>query len=300
MTAPRLIDFAAGDAALDWITVARAIEAGHRAPRAEVQDVWLRQGPDTLLNRSAWSPGLGILVKAATVFPGNRDLPSIHGAVNLFSAADGTLEAVIDFHLVTKWKTVGDSLLGAMRLARPDSRRLLVVGAGTVAANLVEAYRAAFPGIAVAIWSRSGDSARALAAETGAEAAPDLEAAVRGADIVASATMATTPILKGAWLQPGTHLDLIGGYRPDMRETDDEAVRRATLFCDSRDTALDHVGDLCQPIADGVIAREAIVADHTQPELMARRSPDEITLFKNAGGAHLDLMVARHILERLG
>ena len=120
------------EAKLDWIAMARAIEAGHDLPPAQVTDTFLYRGEDTLLNRSAWIEGLGIAVKVATIFPGN-DGPSINGAVNLLSDADGTLEAVVDFHLVTKWKTAADSLLGAMKLARPDSREILIVGAGTFA-----------------------------------------------------------------------------------------------------------------------------------------------------------------------
>ena len=117
-----LVTFEEGEAVLDWLSVARAIEEGHRRPRAILEDVILRRGPDTLLNRSAWIDGLGIAVKAATVFPGNaaKGKPTVGGAVNLMSDEDGTLEAIIDFALVTKWKTAGDSLLGAQKLARPD------------------------------------------------------------------------------------------------------------------------------------------------------------------------------------
>ena len=140
---------------LDWVRVARAIEAGHALPRPRMQDVLLRRGGDTLLNRSAWIDGLGIAVKVCTIYPDNRDAPTIQGAVNLLSDADGSLEAVLDFRLVTKWKTAGDSLLGALRLARPESREVLVLGAGTVARSLVEAYRAGFPGCRVALWNRT-------------------------------------------------------------------------------------------------------------------------------------------------
>ena len=129
---------------LDWIAMARAIEAGHDLPPAQVTDTFLYRGEDTLLNRSAWIEGLGIAVKVASIFPKNEG-PSINGAVNLLSDTDGTLEAVVDFHLVTKWKTAADSLLGAMKLARPDSREILIVGAGNVASSLRAAYGAGFP-----------------------------------------------------------------------------------------------------------------------------------------------------------
>lgn len=294
-----VVSFAEGEAALDWLSVARAIEAGHRLPRAVTEDVILRRGPDTLLNRSAWIEGLGIAVKVATIFPGNaaRGEPTIGGAVTLCADRDGALEAVIDFHLVTKWKTAGDSLLGALRLARPDSREILVVGAGTVARSLLDAYAAGFPGARFAVWSRTRASAERLAAEVpGLRVAPDLEAAVRAADIVASATMATEPLIRGDWLRPGTHLDLIGAYRPDMREADDRAVARARVFCDSRKTA-GETGELLIPLASGAIGSGHVVADLYEPEALRRGAPEEITLWKNGGGAHLDLMVGRHILE---
>jgi ornithine cyclodeaminase len=291
------VGFEEGEAVLDWLSVARAIEAGHRLPRPILEDVILRRGPDTLLNRSAWIDGLGLAVKAATVFPGNaaKGKPTIGGAVNLISDEDGAIEAILDFHLVTKWKTAGDSLLGALRLARPDSRAILVVGAGTVARSLLGAYAAGFPGARFTIWSRSRTSAEALAAEVpGVTVADDLAQAVTRADIVASATMATEPVIRGEWLRPGTHLDLIGAYRPDMREVDDEAIGRARVFCDSRRTA-GETGEFLQPKASGAL-RE-VVADLYEPEVLRRTSPEEITLYKNGGGAHLDLMVSRHILE---
>lgn len=293
-----LVGFEEGEAVLDWLSVARAIEAGHRRGRPILEDVILRRGGDTLLNRSAWIDGLGIAVKAATVFPGNARLgkPTIGGAVNLMSDGDGTLEAIIDFHLVTKWKTAGDSLLGALRLARPGSREVLVVGAGNVARSLVDAYGAGFPGARFTVWSRTRASAEQLAAERpGVAVADDLETAVRAADIVASATMATEPVIRGDWLRPGQHLDLIGAYRPDMREVDDAAVARARLFCDSRKTA-GETGEFLRPLASGAIGPEGVVADFYEADAMRRDSEDEITLFKNGGGAHLDLMVSRHIL----
>jgi ornithine cyclodeaminase len=295
-----LIGFADGERVLDWPGVARAIEAGHRLPPPRIEDVILRRGGDTLLNRSAWIDGLGLAVKAATVFPGNAagGRPTVNGAVNLLSDRDGTLEAIVDFHLVTKWKTAGDSLLGALRLARPDSRSILIVGAGTVARSLLDAYAAGFPGARFTLWSRTRDSADRLAAEVpGVQVAHDLEAAVRGADIVACATMATEPLLRGDWLRPGQHLDLIGAYRPDMREADDAALVLARVFCDSRKTA-GETGEFLRPMASGALGPDSVLADFYGMDRMRRESEAEITLFKNGGGAHLDLMVSRHILER--
>jgi len=297
------ISFAEGEARLDWLELTRALADGHLLPRAEFGDTFLRRGSDTLLSRVAWIEGMGIAVKSATVFPGNprKGLPSINGGVSLYSDSGGTLEAVLDFHLVTKWKTAGDSLLAALRLARPDSRRILLIGAGTVAGNLMEAYGAGFPGAEFTVWNRTPGHARALAARRpGTRVAEDLEQAVRSADIVASATMATEPILRGAWLRPGQHIDLIGAFRADMREADDEALRRSRIFVDSRETTMGHIGEIRIPLETGAIGEADILGDYYDIACdgYRRESDEEITLFKNGGGAHLDLMTGRHILEK--
>lgn len=295
-----MIPFEEGQKHLDWLALTDALAAGHQGPKADVADVFLYEGENTLLNRSAWIAGLGLAVKCATIFPGNKakGQPAIGGAVNLFSGQDGVLEAILDFHLVTKWKTAGDSLLAARRLARPDSRNILIVGAGTVGHSLREAYGAAFPDARFTVWNRSAAGAEAFrAAHPDVAIADDLEAAVRAADIVTSATMTTEPILKGDWFQPGQHIDLIGAYRPDMREVDDVALQRSRVFVDSRETTIGHIGELKIPIADGRFAAEDVIADYYELPSFVRHTQDEITLFKNGGGAHLDLMTSRYILE---
>ncbi|GGM15220.1 ornithine cyclodeaminase family protein [Pseudooceanicola nanhaiensis] len=296
-----MISFEAGEARLDWIALTEALAAGHRGPRAEIGDTFLYRGGDTLLSRAAWIDGMGIAVKTATIFPGNdgHETPVVNGGVNLYSDADGTLEAIVDFHLVTKWKTAGDSLMAARRLARADSRRILIVGAGTVARSLREAYGAGFPGAEFMVWNRTNAAAAALAAEyPDTRMVIDLEEAVAEADIVTCATMSTEPLILGEWLRPGTHLDLIGAFRPDMREADDRALQRARVFVDSRDTVLDHIGELKIPLAEGAIEAADVQADYYEFSAFQRGSDEEITLFKNGGGAHLDLMTARHVLER--
>ncbi|WP_372886290.1 ornithine cyclodeaminase family protein [Shimia sp.] len=296
-----IIDFEAGEANLDWLGLTEALEAGHRLPKAEISDSLLYRGEDTLLQRQAWIDGLGIGVKSATIFAGNpaRGEPLIHGAVTLFDDRFGKLEALVDFHLVTKWKTAGDSLLAARKLARPDSRKILIVGAGTVGRNLHAAYQALFPDAEFTVWNRTAANAELMAQEIdGLKVARDLEAAVGAADIVTSATMSTEPTLRGDWFRPGQHIDLIGAYRPDMREADDAALRRSRIFVDSFDTTIEHIGELKTPIEQGVIARGDVIADYYDPAAFKRRSEDEITLFKNGGGAHLDLMTSRFILDR--
>ncbi len=284
------------EARLTWPGLLAALEAGHRQPRAQIADLLLTRGADRLLDRAAWIDGLGALVKVATVVPGNRarGLPSVNGAVALFDDTDGTLTAMVDFHLVTKWKTAGDSLLSASRLARKDSRAILLVGAGTVARSMLDAYRSLFPDARFTVWARDPAQAAAL----GHAVAQDLETAVRAADIICTATMTTQPLIKGDWLQPGQHLDLIGAYTPQMREVDDTAMRRARLFVDSRATTLHHIGELMAPLASGVITPEHVLADfYDDPALFVRTSRDEITIAKNGGGAHLDLMTATWIAQ---
>lgn len=286
---------------LSWLGLCEAIEAGHRLPRAEINDLFLYRGKDTLLNRAAWIDGLGALVKVAMVCPDNgaRGLPSINGAVNLFNDVTGVLEALVDFHLVTKWKTAGDSLLSASKLARKDSRNILLVGAGTVARSMVQAYSALFPDAQFSIWNRSPAAAEAMAAaDKRVTAVSDLKAAVKAADVICTATMSLSPLIKGEWLRPGQHIDLIGAYRPDMREADDEVLRRASIFVDSRATTIHHIGEMKDPIARGVITEADIRADFYDMAqgVYRRNSDDEITIAKNGGGAHLDLMTASYIL----
>lgn len=301
MTGSEIIPFAEGEAQLDWLGLTDAIMAGHDLPKAEIADSFLYRGDDTLLNRAAWIDGLGLAVKSATVFPGNaaKGVPAINGGVSLYSDDVGVLQAIVDFHLVTKWKTAGDSLLAARRLARADSSVILIVGAGAVARSLVAAYGAGFPQARFLIWNRTMAKAQALADEfdhvTAVETLPD---AVRQADIVTCATMSTEPVLHGEWLSPGTHVDLIGAYRPDMREADDVALTRARVFVDSLDTTVGHIGEIKDPIARGVLKETDIVADYYDLPAFQRQSADEITLFKNGGGAHLDLMVSTYILDR--
>ena len=295
-----MIPFDQGEIGLNWLALSDALAAGHDLPKAKVEDVFLYEGVNTLLNRSAWIEGMGLAVKCATIFPNNKDkqVPMVQGAVNLFSAEDGRLEAIVDFHLVTKWKTAGDSLLAARRLARPDSENILIVGAGTVGQTLLQAYSAAFPAAQFTVWNRSSAGAQAFASKNeGVKVANDLERAVKAADIVTSATMTTDPILKGEWFQPGQHIDLIGAYRPDMRETDDVGLNRSRVFVDSFETTMNHIGELKIPLTEGAISQNDVLADFYNLEVFERQGDDEITLFKNGGGAHLDLMTSRYILD---
>ncbi|MBL4768508.1 MAG: NAD(P)-binding domain-containing protein [Rhodobacteraceae bacterium] len=289
------------DPLLDWFELTKTMTAGHDLPKAEIGDTFLYRGKDTLLSRAAWIDGLGMAVKTATIFPDNpaADKPMVNGAVCLYSDTDGTLAALIDFHLVTKWKSAGDSLLGALKLARLDSRRILIVGAGTVGGSLCDAFAAGFPDAKIAIWNRTQSKAQALADTLpGVTVADDLEKAVRNADIIVSATMSTEPIIRGDWLHSGQHLNLIGAYRPDMRETDDIALQRAKVYVDSFETTIGHIGEINIPLTTGAISRDDLIADYYDLAAFKRGTDDDITIFKNGGGAHLDLMTCRYVLEK--
>ena len=289
------------EAHLTWPGLMAAIEAGHRLPRAEIADLFLYRGRDTMLDRAAWIDGLGSLVKVATIHPGNAGIgkTTVNGAVNLFDDKTGELNALVDFHLVTKWKTAGDSLLSASKLARKDSRNILLVGAGTVAKSMVAAYATQFPDARFTVWNRSPAAALEMTADPRVTATDDLAFAVNAADIICTATMSLTPLIKGAWLRAGQHLDLIGAYRPDMREVDDVALQRATIFVDSRATTIHHIGEIKDPIARGIIKASDVIADFYDIAAgsFARTSDDQITLAKNGGGAHLDLMTATYIAQ---
>ena len=290
------------EAHLTWPGLMTAIEAGHRLPRAEIADLFLYRGQDTILDRAAWIDGLGSLVKVATIHPGNAAIgkPSVNGAVTLFDDKTGELNAIVDFHLVTKWKTAGDSLLSASKLARTDSRNILLVGAGTVARSMIDAYSSLFPDARFTVWNRSPAAALAMTIDCRVTATQDLATAVQSADIICTATMSTAPLIKGEWLRPGQHLDLIGAYRPDMREVDDDALRRAAIFVDSRATTIPHIGELKDPIARGIIRDTDILADFYDIAAGSfnRTSDDQITIAKNGGGAHLDLMTATYIARQ--
>jgi len=297
-------------AQLTWPDVVDALDAGHGRDRAHLNDLLLQPNRNSLLNRAAWVPGLGFGMKTASIFPDNPSrtapMPTVQGIFVLFDGETGAVRALIDGGAITGWKTAADSVLGARHLARPDSRELLIVGAGTVARNLIPAYAARFPDLArIRIVSRSGTSAERLASEMAragypTEATSDLESALASADIVATATVARTPILAGRALRPGTHVDLVGAFAADMREADDTVLRRGEVFVDSLASTRHHIGEIKIPIESGVIAESDLRGDlyDLHAGTVGRSGPSAITVFKNGGGAHLDLMVADLMVRR--
>lgn len=293
-----------------WPKLVDALARAHCGPAPMVDRSELHNTTndvrDTYFNLPAWQPGVAMGTKMVTVFPSNPDkgpLPAVQAVYALFDGRDGRPLLMIDGTALTYRKTAADSALGSKLLSRPDAETLLLVGAGALAPFLVAAHRAVRPAIRdVLVWNRRHEKAEALARDVGGTAIADLEAAVRRADIISTATASTEPMVKGAWLRLGAHLDLVGGFTPEMRECDDEAVTRSSIFVDSRWFAVDQPGDLGDPIKRGVITREAVRADLFQlckGAMTGRATPQEITLFKNGGGAHLDLFTALHIWTEL-
>ena len=265
--------------------------------------------PGTLLLMPAWQAGRGLGIKIVTVFPDNarRSLPAVYGTYLLLDAATGMPVALLDGTALTLRRTAAASALAADFLARRDSAVHLMVGTGALAPHLVAAHAVARPILQTRIWGRDPGKAAALAArlvEAGITAEPvaELEEAAAGADIITCATLAHLPLIRGAWLRPGTHLDLVGGYTPEMREADDAAVARARVYIDT-DAALREAGDIVQPLRSGHLTRERIIgdlSDLTRGVCPGRRDPAEITLFKSVGTALEDLAAAQLAVSRAG
>lgn len=262
----------------------------------------------TVLLMPAWRPGGRLGLKTVTIFPANRalGLPALHSVYTLFDAATGVPLAQLDGNEITSRRTAAASALAASFLARDDASRLLIVGAGRVAALLASAMQAVRPIASVEVWNRSPASAQALAAglcDQGftARATEDLEAAVARAHIVSCATLASAPLVHGAWLLPGTHLDLIGSFKPEMHESDAACFARSRVYCDTTE-ALAKSGDMLQAIAAGTFAAgdlQGTLADLCQGACGGRRVAREITLFKSVGTALEDLAAAELVFDTL-
>jgi ornithine cyclodeaminase/alanine dehydrogenase-like protein (mu-crystallin family) len=253
----------------------------------------------TLLLMPAWQPGAYSGVKVLSLFPDNavRSLPAIFGTYLLSSGKTGEMLAIIDGGELTARRTAATSALAARYLARADAEELLVCGTGRLSLNLIQAHAHMRPLRKIKVWGRSVAGAEKTAAEARslgfyAEAVTDIEAAARSADIISCATLSSQPLIRGEWLKSGAHLDLVGGFKPDMRETDDAAIRRARVFVDTRTGAMSEAGDIVQPLQSGVLLPEAIHAELS--ELVTETKPgrlgdSDITLFKSVGAALEDL-----------
>lgn len=286
------------------VALAEAFRADVTVPARHHHTV-ARPGADaTLLLMPAWN-GSGerfLGCKIVTVFPDNAaaGLPSVQGSYLLMSGTTGEALAVLDGRELTARRTAAASALAASYLAREDATHLVMVGAGALAPHLVRAHAAVRPIARVTLWNRTRARAVATAfalnaAGIEASIADDLEPAVRDADIVSCATLATEPLIRGAWLKPGAHLDLVGGFTPKMREADDAAVRRARLFVDTRAGATREAGDIVVPLRRRLIAKadiEADLFDLCRGTVKFRRRKKDVTLFKSVGTAIEDLAAA--------
>ena len=303
----QVLDHDAVLARLDWPALVAAIrDALARgtvvAPPRQVLTIDLGGGESaTLLVMPAWEAGRAIGVKAVTFFPGNAAAgkPTINAGYLLFDGADGRLRAALDGDALTVRRTAAASALAADLLARRDARTLLVAGTGQLAAAVAEAHASVRAYARVLVWGRSPAKAAAVVAALAArglpaEACTDLAAGCRSADVVSTVTASTAPLVRGAWLAPGSHLDLVGAFKADMRESDTAAVTGARLFVDGRAGAL-LAGDLAAPIAEGALAETDIagdLADLVRGTRPGRTSASERTVFKSAGLALEDLVAA--------
>jgi ornithine cyclodeaminase len=260
----------------------------------------------TSLIMPAWLPGRRYGVKTVNIAPANaaRGLPGLHSTYTLYDAVTGSPLAQIDGDQITTRRTAAASALAASKLARPDARRLLVVGAGAVARLLAHAYGAVLPIEQVIVWARSRPRAMALADELragGIDAidTPDLAHAARSADVVSCATLATEPVVRGEWLRPGSHLDLIGSFTPAMREADDACFAGARLYVDTEE-ALQKSGDLLGPMSRGLFSAadvEGSLAGLCRGTTAGRLTVAERTVFKSVGTALEDLAAAMLVVE---
>ena len=293
--------------------IAEAFRAEITAPPRHHHTIPRATSNATLLLMPAWTGERGqdfIGTKIVSVFPGNAALgaPSVTGTYLLMKGDTGEPLAAIDGRTLTLWRTASTSALAARFLAREDAQMHLMVGAGALAPYLIRAHICVRPLRQFMIWNRTQARAEALAAELSrqgidARVADDLEGAVRQADIVSCATLSNAPIVCGEWMRPGAHLDLVGGFKPTMREVDDEALRRARLYVDTRTGALREAGDLVDPIRRQVIVEADIrgdLFDLCRGKVKGRERAEEITLFKSVGTAIEDLAAAMLVWKRLG
>ena len=286
------------------------MEEAHRRPKIEVLDGYLGDEKQQYVIRSAVDRGRYMASKMFTSFPANLadgKMPAVQAICVLFDGSNGRPLAAMDGTEVTHWRTAADSALGAKFLAPPSPETLLVVGAGEMSRWLIQAHRTVRPSLRrIIIWNRTLERAAHLAERLGkegieAKTTTDLDGATREGDLITTCTRSHVPLIKGANLKPGVHLDLVGGYTPQTREADDEAARRSRVFVDRRESAFDGVGDILQPIANGVIKETDVLGDlyDLAGGTLGRRSASDITFFKNAGGGHLDLMTCEVVFQQL-
>ena len=322
----KILSAADVDAALDDLALIDRLDelfrAGCEMPTRHHHPIKEPLGPHSadamLLLMPAWTRGPSgrIGVKVVTVFPdnGKRSLPSIYGQYLLLDGTTGATLALLDGTMLTKRRTACASGLASRYLSRTDASRLLMIGTGALAPELIRVHAKVRPIREVAIWGRTPAHAESLAAglaqslpkalgrQISVRAITDRRAAVADADIVSCATLSKAPLVEGEWLREGQHLDLVGAYTPQMRESDDNAVWRARVYVDTRAGALKEGGDIVQPLANGTIEDDDVIGDLfelTRGQQTGRLPGDaaSITLFKSVGAALEDLAAAELAVE---
>lgn len=274
---------------------------GCEVPPRHIHQIATQGEPATMLLMPAWQTGGRLGVKTVNVFPSNVGIgiPGLHSTYLLYDANTGVPLAQLDGNEITSRRTAAASALAASMLSRASAHRLLVVGAGRVASLLPEAYRTVRDIQTVDVWDINTQLAEQLVARLRQEGfdaavAESLEHAARRADIISCATLSQEPLIRGSWLRPGVHVDLIGGFTPEMRETDDDCFRNAQVFIDTQE-AMIKAGDLLSPMKSGVLRKEDVLAtveDLCRGRHPGRQSETEITLYKAVGTALEDLAAA--------
>ncbi|BGE66922.1 TPA: ornithine cyclodeaminase [Pseudomonas aeruginosa] len=295
---------------MNWSGVLDSLRQAHLGTRPAGESLFIGDTSYSLFSRGVVLPGLGAGIKVCSIYPANNSatppLPTEQAVFLVIDENSKSIVAALDGPEITRWKTAADSALAAQKLSREDSSVLLVLGAGPIAQALTDAYLHIRPSIdEVLLWNRTA-SKLSEAYETlelrgiSVSIVSDLDAAISKADIITSATSSSTPLVRGELVRPGTHVDLVGGFRVDMREADDNVVKEARIFVDDRSTSACS-GDIQVPLQNGVITEDQIegdLFDLCQHTSFSRTASDK-TVYKNAGGAHLDLIVSQYVIGRL-
>lgn len=261
----------------------------------------------TLLLMPAFHPGKDLGVKIVTVSPNNgeHNLPAIQGVYIYLDAQFGNIKAILDAKVLTASRTAAASALASSYLSRQDSSTLLMIGTGALASNLIRSHASVRPITKVYVWGRNSEKSKAVCEDLkdypfSCESVDSIESVIQKADIISCATLSKTPLVLGKWLQEGQHLDLVGAYKKDMREADDEAIKKASVFVDTFQGGLKESGDIVIPLQNNVITKADIKADLFElcsNAKQGRTSAKEITFFKSVGHALEDLVAASHFYQ---
>ncbi len=262
----------------------------------------------TLLLMPAWNPGREAGVKIITTSPenGKYGLPSVQGTYVYMDSVNGKIKAILEAKALTTKRTAAASALASSYLSKEDSSSLLMIGTGALATDLILAHASIRPLKDVFVWGRNLAKAEMICNqledhEFEISAVKTIEEIIPKVDIVSCATLSKTPLVFGKYLNPGQHIDLVGSYKPDMREADDEAIKRSRIYIDTFPAAIKESGDIAIPLEKGLIKEDDIQADlfdlcsSSNP---GRQNPEEITLFKSVGHALEDLVAATYYYEK--